>query len=92
MAEMAIFWVTKLEKFEKIEFSKMPLDCQIEPLNGQNRDFCVFYGGNGEFSLQKSDFISFIRKSGDFRHKKHKNRHNSPTKALFSNPMAYLKT
>ena len=65
----AIFWVTRPKKFEKIEFSKMPLDCRIEPYFGQNRDFCVFLWRKWWVFLTKIDFISFIRKIGHFRHK-----------------------
>ena len=38
-AQNPIFWVNTSEKFEKIEFSKMALDCRFEPSNGQIRDF-----------------------------------------------------
>jgi len=45
------FWVHIFKKFEKIEFSNMPLDCKIKPSLARKGDFCVFYGGNDHFSL-----------------------------------------
>ena len=60
------FWVHIFKKFEKIEFSNMPLDWKIKPSLASYGDFCVFLWRKSPLFLIKLIKSDFCKENSPF--------------------------